>query len=320
MSSETADSGEMATKKKKDKHKKSKGHTDNNSKKRKREVEQQEADEVVPDSQPSERATKKQKKRRRDEDAPASRPEPTESKKSKKRKKDHDSTIQTNDALEPADAEVDSGETRLKSHSPFKKQTTSFYLPLSPCAYNFPLEGLCAEHISPLLLTYFPPLKGVLLSFENPRLSEEPGNGVHVKTDKGLKRVLSRSIDEYAVSYIWLTADFLTFKPSRGTYLEGYVSLQNEGMLGLVCYNYFNAVIERDKLPKDWRWIEDEDQPKIRKKKFSEGGGHFVDGNGSVIEGRIVFRVDDFEATPGSDTGAGTVSILGSLSSDGEGT
>ncbi|KAK3713338.1 hypothetical protein LTR37_008530 [Vermiconidia calcicola] len=305
MSSETPASVEMATKKKKDKHKKSKGHTDNNTKKRKREEEQQQADEVVPDSQPSERATKKQKKHRRDEGLPASQPEPADSKKNKKRKKNDHVSKPTNDALEPADAEVDSRETRLKSHSPFKKQTTSFYLPLSPCAYNFPLEGLCAEHISPLLLTYFPPLKGVVLSFENPRLSEEPGNGVQVKNDKGLKRVLSRSIDEYAVSYIWLTADFMTFKPNRGTYLEGYVSLQNE---------------ERDKLPKDWRWIEDEDHPKVRKKKFSEGGGHFEDSNGSALEGRVIFEVDDFEATPGSDTGAGTVSILGSLLLNGEGT
>ncbi|KAG9735711.1 hypothetical protein KCU73_g10440, partial [Aureobasidium melanogenum] len=50
------------------------------------------------------------------------------------------------------------------STSPFVKQTSSFYLPLSPIYHAFPVDGLCAEHISPLLLTYHPPLRGVILS------------------------------------------------------------------------------------------------------------------------------------------------------------
>ena len=287
MSTETPPSPDMAKKVKK--HKKHKGHTDNNTKKRRRE----EDAELVPDSQPHERPAKKQKKH----------------------KDKHHSSRKTKT---PDDF--------LDTASPFIRQTTSFYLPLSPCAYDFPLEGLCAEHISPLLLTYYPPLEGVVLSYDKPRMSEHPSEGEQVNSSNEANTVLSQSIDEYAVTYVWLTAEFLMFKPRRGTYLEGYVSLQNESMLGLVCYNYFNAVIEQEKLPKDWRWESKENEgeaengsekSKGKKKKehrpIAEGGGYFVNVEREKVEGRLVFRVEDFEATPGSDTGAGTISILGTL-------
>jgi len=123
---------------------------------------------------------------------------------------------------------------QLQSSPPFVQQTTSFYLALSPIAHDFPLDGLCAEHISPLLLTYYPPMKGVVLSYSDPRLSEAPEKrGVQIKKEKRSKTVLGRSVDEYAVTYVWLTVDFLLFKPQRGTVLEGYVNLQNESILGL---------------------------------------------------------------------------------------
>ncbi|EME83582.1 uncharacterized protein MYCFIDRAFT_18374, partial [Pseudocercospora fijiensis CIRAD86] len=125
--------------------------------------------------------------------------------------------------------------------------TTSFYLALSPCAYSDPLGGLLAEHISPHLLSYYPPLNGVLLAFENARMSESPD-----QVSEGPSDVLARSFNEYAVSFLWLTCDFLVFRPSPGTYLEGDVNLQNEGLLGLICFNYFNVSIPKENMPSDW--------------------------------------------------------------------
>ncbi|KAI7438569.1 hypothetical protein KC368_g11975, partial [Hortaea werneckii] len=141
----------------------------------------------------------------------------------------------------------------LQSHSPFVQQTASFYLALSPCANSFPLEGLCAEHISPLLLTYYGPLKGIVLSYDNARLSASPEEAATMTTpsSRDAQTILAKSTDEYAVTFVWLTADFVLFRPQKGTYLEGYVNLQNESLLGLVCYNYFNAGIEWNRLPKD---------------------------------------------------------------------
>ncbi|KAF2721376.1 hypothetical protein K431DRAFT_284974 [Polychaeton citri CBS 116435] len=211
----------------------------------------------------------------------------------------------------------------LESHSPYIQKTASLYLALSPVAYHFPLEGLCAEYLSPLLLTYYAPLEGVVLSYSNHRLSEHPSQGVITRSNAETKKpVLSRSVDEYAVTYVWLTADFTLFRPSKGTVLEGYVNLQNEGILGLMCYNYFNTGIERNRLPPDWKWIsnggESLEGKKRKVKADAPGDGYFVDGSGQNVEGRIVFRVRDFEAGVQSETGTGTINILGSLLSEAE--
>lgn len=224
-----------------------------------------------------------------------------------------DTRIQDPSAISPAD------EKRLQKHSPFVTRTTSLYLPLSPCAARFPVEGLLAEHISTLLLTYYPPLQGVLLSFSNARISETPHPDTDQDRQKG--KVLTRCINEYAVTFVWLTADFLLFRPRKGTWMEGHVRLGNESMVGLVCYNYFNAVIERDKMPTGWSWVaEDEEEleeQKGRRRALVESNGFFRDGEGKRVEGRLVFRVEDFEALVGD--GGGGVSIMGTLLSEKEG-
>ncbi|KAK6441259.1 hypothetical protein LTR95_002524 [Oleoguttula sp. CCFEE 5521] len=206
-------------------------------------------------------------------------------------------------------------ETLLDSNSPFNQQTASFYLALSPIAHHFPVEGLCAEHISPLLLTYYPPLKGIVLSFGNPRMSETPEQGQQINGTGSRPVVLGESIDEYAVIFVWLTVDVLLFRPRKTTVLEGFVNLQNESMLGLICYNYFNAGIERSRLPKDWRWVEDEsaaeDAGAMARRGRRSAAGYYLDGNGKRVEGRLVFRVKDFEASPGAETGGRSVNIYG---------
>ncbi|KAI7367930.1 hypothetical protein KC354_g3064 [Hortaea werneckii] len=210
----------------------------------------------------------------------------------------------------------------LQSHSPFVQQTASFYLALSPCANSFPLEGLCAEHISPLLLTYYGPLKGIVLSYDNARLSASPEEAATMTTpsSRDAQTILAKSTDEYAVTFVWLTADFVLFRPQKGTYLEGYVNLQNESLLGLVCYNYFNAGIEWNSLPKDWQWVSDEEGALTGKgkgkKATQEGEGHWVDAEGKKVDGRLIFRVKDFQATPGSEGGAGSINIVGTLLSE----
>nr|POE59108.1 dna-directed rna polymerase i subunit rpa43 [Quercus suber] len=198
------------------------------------------------------------------------------------------------------------GDEMLEKHTAFVQHTASFYLTLSPCAYNFPLEGICAEHLSPLLLTYYPPLHGIVLSYSNARLAEVQDETVGA----GVSPVLSQSINEYAVSFLWLTADFTIFRPRRGTYLEGHVNLQNESLLGLVCYNFFNASIERARLPEDWQWIGDQSGVNDEGKG---GAGYFVDGQGKKVEGKLTFKAKDFDATPSTEHSGGTINIVGTL-------
>lgn len=208
-------------------------------------------------------------------------------------------------ALEKADGPVTETNADFPEESPFHVQTSSLYLPLAPISQRTPIEGICAEHLSPLILTYYPPFHGVVLSYNNPRLSEEPykNDGSHV---------LMKSIDEYAVSWAWVTAEFLLFKPTRGGWLEGYVNLQNEGHLGIVCWNLFNASIERQRLPKDWKWIGTED---LDGDGYAEDGvGYYVDGAGIKIDGIVKFRVKDIESS--HDRERGFLSIEGTMLDD----
>jgi DNA-directed RNA polymerase I subunit RPA43 len=247
-------------------------------------------------------------------------------KKSKKKSKNTTSEIAEANGSEESKPAISATTTTaisskyLHSKSPFVQQTTSFYLALSPIAHHFPLEGLCAEHISPLILTYYAPLKGVVLSYNDPRLSESPEKGAKVSKGKESKTVLGTSVDEYAVTFVWLTVDLLIFKPQRGTVLEGYVNLQNESILGLICYNYFNAGIERSRLPKDWQWVADEatEETGEMSRKRRDAAGHYVNAEGNKVEGKIIFKVKDFEATAGAETGSGSINIYGTLLTEGE--
>ncbi|KAL8802791.1 MAG: hypothetical protein Q9200_006458 [Gallowayella weberi] len=224
--------------------------------------------------------------------------------------------------------------------SSFHHQTVSLYLSLPPIAQNHPLQGLCAEHLSPLILTYYPPSRGVLLSFSNVRLSTDSQE----RASGGAELTLARAIDEYAAPHVWVTADFLVFRPQRGNAIEGWINLQNEGNIGLVCWNFFNATIERRRLPKDWKWIPgglDLGGPKKKKKKLkgsersdpidvdqeevyshlngvNDIEGHFEDGEGRRVQGLIHFTVKDVESSRSSGGDNGFLSIEGTLLEESE--
>lgn len=174
---------------------------------------------------------------------------------------------------------------KLDINSPIEQITATLFLALSPVTNKNPLEGLCAEHLSPLMLQYYPPFDGVVLSYENARLSEGPDN------DASSPVVLARSINEYGVEFVWVTADFLIFRPAPGTYLKGEVNLQNEGIFGLIFMNYFTVSIPTENMPPDWKWQED----------------RWVNGQGEV-EKEVVCKVEDFEPS-----GEGSISITGTL-------
>lgn len=260
------------------------------------------------------------KKRKRSEDLNTSPASPTKKHRSKHPAEDSAVTARISQSLDSTDA------------SPFFQQTSSLYVPLSPICQRQPLQGSCAEHLSPLILTYYPPLNGVVLSYTNTKLSERLPQHEGKEEDP----ILARSIDEYAVSFIWITADFLLFRPKRDCMIEGWVNLQNEGNLGLVCWNYFNASIERKRLPKEWRWVpggighrsksQKLKQPATDSSIETDGGedtvnvngvgdeeGHFLDRNGKKVEGMITFRVQNMETSRSADREQGFLSIQGTM-------
>ena len=221
--------------------------------------------------------------------------------------------------------------TRGEPISPFYKQTSSFYLPLPPISQKHALQGICAEHISPLILTYYLPFHGVIISYSNARLSTEP------ETETS-KPAYARAVDEYASSFVWLTADFVIFKPQRNSVIEGYVNLQSESTIGLLCLNFFNARIERKRLPKEWKWIPggmkisrrrklknatqdtmldsdgaEGDESDVDEQILDDTDGCFRDGAGNKVEGLLQFRVKDVDTSKSMDRESGFVSIEGTM-------
>ena len=223
---------------------------------------------------------------------------------------------------------------RLESVSPFYQQTSSLYLPLPPISQEHALQGICAEHISPLLLTYYPPFHGVIMSYSNARLSTDPQS-------EASDPAYARAIDEYAPSFVWLTAEFVVFKPRRSSVLEGYVNLQSESTIGLLCFNFFNASIERRRLPKEWRWIPggtkaagkislknaakdmmsdsdgvETDEDDVAHQTLEDAEGTFQDQAGTKVEGLLRFRVKNVDTSKGMDRETGFVSIEGTMLSE----
>ncbi|KAJ8107934.1 hypothetical protein ONZ43_g6578 [Nemania bipapillata] len=228
------------------------------------------------------------------------------------------------------------GATSSKHQYPFYTQTVSQYLPLHPLGIAEPLEGYMNQHLEPLLNRYVPSFGGVLLAYRNPRIGESPGSG-SLTQESGLDDiVVLESINEHAVNFGWLTVEIDIFRPSRGAWLEGLVNIQSGGHIGVVCWGKFNASIESERLPRDWRWVDqhlsgnDEAAPEPTSVESSpeenaEGEhaetehtevhvtGYWVDGEGSRVTGDtpICFRIKNYEV--GTSGEYGYLSIEGTM-------
>ena len=228
-----------------------------------------------------------------------------------------------------AERKHQTSESSLKT-SPFYQERVSLYLPIAPISQTQPIEALCAEHLSPLILTYYPPLHGVILTYSNAQCHSslaEASNGQNIPI------AYAKAIDEYGSSFIWLTVDFVIFRPQKGDRLDGYINLQNENGLGVVSWNYFNATIKRDHLPTTWRWMAG--GSKIRSKKLQKPDeisttllkepldgskvvfqedtqGHFRDSKKRKVQGSLDFSVRHIETARSIDPENAFLGIEGS--------
>ncbi|KAI1400575.1 hypothetical protein F4819DRAFT_461156 [Hypoxylon fuscum] len=183
----------------------------------------------------------------------------------------------------PADAEVDPnalvdpfnpeefGQKPEKKEYPFFTQTVSQYLALYPSGLAEPVESFAKQHLAHLVNHYVTSFRGVLLDYRNPRVGERPDKGSLTEESGMDDMVLLESINEYAVTFGWLTVEVDLFRPTRGAWMEGIVNLQGEGHIGVICFDKFNASIEAGRLPHGWHWVDllskDKDQGKKSKGK-----------------------------------------------------
>ncbi|PHH72437.1 hypothetical protein CDD80_4540 [Ophiocordyceps camponoti-rufipedis] len=185
---------------------------------------------------------------------------------------------------------------------PFFSQTVSLYLPLWPIGWEKPIMSAQEQHFKPLMNSYVPDLHGVLLKYDKVAVGAAPGRRGAATSDDEPTTVLSRN--EYGVGFGWVTADVELFMPRRGSWMEGTINLQTEGHIGVVCFGKFNASIEAVRLPQTWRWVPEDHEFEHVTAAPDEYGvvpqldttGFWVDGKGARVQGKICFRIRNFDA------------------------
>jgi DNA-directed RNA polymerase I subunit RPA43 len=247
-------------------------------------------------------------------------------------------------------------EDLLESADPtcFYSTRISLYVSIPAVSLETAGPSVLATHLAPLILTYFPPAKGIVLAFSDPVLSAKPGSAINIpliSPQTGVVQsegdVLARTADELGVSWVWLTVTLLVFRPERGDELYGWTNVTSEGFVGLVSYNYFQTAVGSSRIPEDWKWNGPTRQDLKRNKKKGRKGklggddqkiqgqaetgdeqpytpyaqvgndlGIFTDGNGIKIDGTLQFRVVDTEVVPAHDRHKWSLQIDGTLLDD----
>lgn len=181
----------------------------------------------------------------------------------------------------------------------FQKVNTSLYISLAPCHLANPINGIKAQHLDPLVMTYFAKAKGVVLSYSNIKIS--PDNVTTDSQDAVIS--IAKITNSTPFTFLWITVDLLIWRPQLGDVLEGYIYMQTASHIGLLLHDTFNASIKKYNIPTSWRFIpsqvdefnadkEDEDNSS-RFKSF----GYWVDENEVKIEGKLTFTIKAIHTT-----------------------
>ncbi|KAH7388668.1 hypothetical protein BKA66DRAFT_414738 [Pyrenochaeta sp. MPI-SDFR-AT-0127] len=214
----------------------------------------------------------------------------------------------------------------------------SQYVSLSPASLATPLPALCASIFSPLLLSYFPPAKGIVLGYEDVQLSDSPPPS-QIQSSKSKSKSKSRSqpqpdttndepapaeplllkhVDEYSAPFLWATASFLVWRPQRNAYVTGRITHQSKTHITLAHLNTFPVSILKEHFPSGWSW-HSEQAGKMKKGwdgRIADEGGWWIDGEGEKVEGgaELKVRIRDFDGRmDGKGRGKGFLRIEGSL-------
>jgi DNA-directed RNA polymerase I subunit RPA43 len=166
--------------------------------------------------------------------------------------------------IELPDAESDTSTTPATpptdstENTPFHTVHTSLYVPVPAISLSSALPSLISTQLTPNILTYYPPLSGVLLSISDAHLSSTAATRVGEPLLPSISSSTSPQValcaDTSGVSFTWLTFTATTFSPSPHTSLTGYINVTSEGFIGLILYNYFQVGIARTRIPRSWKW------------------------------------------------------------------
>ncbi|KAH3666230.1 hypothetical protein OGAPHI_004419 [Ogataea philodendri] len=188
----------------------------------------------------------------------------------------------------------------------FHKVKSRLYLSLAPCHINSPIDGIKQQHLDPMLMTYVPFAKGVLLGYFNVQLSSENV----IEEEDGTETAVAKISNDNPFAFLWCTADLLVWRPQIGDVVEGWSYMQSQSHIGLLINDTFNATIKKGGIPPGWRYIPnqvDEYNTENESEKFGKSLGQWLDENEVPVEGKIRFTIKALHAA------GKVVSVEGSL-------
>lgn len=174
----------------------------------------------------------------------------------------------------------------------FRVVRTSMYVSLAPCHIKNPVNGVKAQHLDPLIMTYFPKARGVVLSYFNVSLQSKD------TSEDALSVLLAKVTELSAFSFMWITVDLLIWYPQIGDLLEGFVYMQTASHIGLLIHDTFNASIKFRNIPQDWEFVPSQADEYGESEANTEEGsskfksfGYWTDASGSKVEGKLPFSI-----------------------------
>lgn len=172
------------------------------------------------------------------------------------------------------------------------KMPISVYVSVAPIYQQFPKEGIMRQHLNTMVMKYNAEIGGVILGYENLDVL-----GDQVEDEE---KLIALSPDT-PFSFTWCHLDVIVWQPQVGDTIEGWIFIQSASHIGLLVHDAFNASIKKNNIPNDWTFIHNEDlnensQDSTDDKKL-QSLGHWVDGNGQQLGGKLKFKVRNVYTT-----------------------
>lgn len=177
----------------------------------------------------------------------------------------------------------------------FHRVTTRLYVSLAPVFFNEPINGIEQQHLNPLLMTFFPETKGVILAYSNVKFLNQ-----NYAVDHDSVSLVGTVKYDTPYVFMWISVDFLVWRPKVGDVIEGYSYMQTPSHIGLLVLDGFNASIKKYSIPSNWEFVAnavDEGNETSEESGNIRSMGHWVDENGVKVEAELKFTVKALHTT-----------------------